>query len=153
MFKTSFSGPNGRTEIELILMSNNIQVNNFQQSFRLLSNDFIKDVETFWCDHRHVEVEGRTKILESFCPQVYGLYAVKLAVAVVLCGGLERVDSTGTKIRGEPHMVRDRTWTLSLDTLKLKHTNFKKLTDLTRPKIMVIFSMSASTWCTFWDVI
>ena len=106
MFKTSFSGPNGRTEIELILMSNNIQVNNFQQSFRPMSSEFVKDVETFWCAHRHAEAEGRTKILESFCPQLFGLYAVKLAVAVVLCGGLERDDTTGTKIRGEPHMVR-----------------------------------------------
>lgn len=66
----------------------------------------MQEIQDFWQQHQYSELEGRAKIMESFCPQVYGLYAVKLAVSVVLCGGLERVDQTGTKIRGEPHMVR-----------------------------------------------
>ena len=34
------------------------------------------------------------------------MYAVKLALAVSLCGGLERVDDGGeTRVRGEPHML------------------------------------------------
>jgi DNA helicase MCM9 len=33
------------------------------------------------------------------------MYAVKLAIAVVLCGGVERVDDSGTRVRGEPHML------------------------------------------------
>jgi hypothetical protein len=46
------------------------QVNNFQKSFRLLSSDIVNEIENFWSEHRHQELEGRTKILESFCPQV-----------------------------------------------------------------------------------
>ena len=65
-----FSGPNGRTEIEYVLVANNVNVSNFQQSFRLLSTDFIKEIETFWRENRHLEAEARAKILESFCPQV-----------------------------------------------------------------------------------
>ena len=38
-------------------------------------------------------------------PQVYGMYAIKLALAVVLCGGVERVDDSNTRVRGEPHML------------------------------------------------
>ncbi len=34
------------------------------------------------------------------------MYAIKLALATVLCGGVERVDAGGTRVRGEPHMVR-----------------------------------------------
>ena len=37
--------------------------------------------------------------------QVYGLYLVKLAVAVTLAGGVERLDQGGTRVRGEPHLL------------------------------------------------
>ncbi|PKU35418.1 dna helicase mcm9 isoform x2 [Limosa lapponica baueri] len=43
---------------------------------------------------------GRNEILASLCPQVFGLYLVKLAVAMVLAGGVQRTDATGTRIRG-----------------------------------------------------
>lgn len=36
----------------------------------------------------------------SLCPQVFGMYVVKLAVALVLAGGVQRVDPAGTKVRG-----------------------------------------------------
>ena len=40
-----------------------------------------------------------------FCPQVYGLYLVKLALAICLAGGVERQDDGGTRVRGEPHLL------------------------------------------------
>lgn len=43
---------------------------------------------------------GRNQILLSLCPQVFGMYVIKLAVAMVLAGGVQRIDSSGTKIRG-----------------------------------------------------
>lgn len=43
---------------------------------------------------------GRNEILASFCPQVFGLYLVKLAVAMVLAGGVQRTDAAGTRVRG-----------------------------------------------------
>ena len=34
------------------------------------------------------------------------MYAVKLALAVALCGGVERIDEGGeTRVRGEPHLL------------------------------------------------
>ncbi|XP_045355366.1 DNA helicase MCM9 isoform X2 [Leopardus geoffroyi] len=48
---------------------------------------------------------GRNEILASLCPQVFGMYLVKLAVAMVLAGGIQRTDATGTRVRGESHLL------------------------------------------------
>lgn len=42
-----------------------------------------------------------------FCSvmQIYGLFLVKLAVAITLIGGCARRDDSGTHIRGECHML------------------------------------------------
>lgn len=37
--------------------------------------------------------------------QVYGLFVVKLSVAMVLAGGVQRLDKAGTRVRGEPHLL------------------------------------------------
>jgi DNA helicase MCM9 len=39
------------------------------------------------------------------CPQLYGMYIVKLAFALVLCGGVSRKDPTGIRVRGESHLL------------------------------------------------
>lgn len=44
-------------------------------------------------------------MLASFCPQVFGLYVVKIAVALVLLGGVQRMSKSGTRIRGESHLL------------------------------------------------
>lgn len=49
--------------------------------------------------------QGRNIILASLCPQVYGLYVVKLAVGMVLAGGVARRDATGIRTRGESHLL------------------------------------------------
>ncbi|OBS79747.1 hypothetical protein A6R68_22053, partial [Neotoma lepida] len=48
---------------------------------------------------------GRNEILASLCPQVFGMYLVKLAVAMVLAGGIQRTDAAGTRVRGESHLL------------------------------------------------
>ena len=54
--------------------------------FFLLQKDEIRE---FWNDHAGSPLTGRNHILASLCPQVYGLYVVKLAVAMVLAGGVQ----------------------------------------------------------------
>ena len=48
-----------------------------------------EEFEKFWVDHELTPLTGRNHILSCLCPQVYGLYVVKLAVAMVLAGGVQ----------------------------------------------------------------
>ncbi|XP_070782440.1 DNA helicase MCM9 [Enoplosus armatus] len=94
-----------RCDVELVLKANNIEVNNQQAAAALLMKDVQREFEDFWNSYKHDPIAGRNQILLSLCPQVFGMYVIKLAVAMVLAGGVQRIDSSGTKIRGECHML------------------------------------------------
>lgn len=100
-----FRGPEGQTDIELAISANFIQVLNDQKSHRRLTDEQTEEFRGFWQNYSDNELKGRNEILASFCPQVYGLYTMKLAVCIVLCGGVERSDASGLRVRGESHMV------------------------------------------------
>ena len=51
---------------------------------KLQKEEFAK----FWSEHAKCRLRGRNHIISSLCPQVYGLYVVKLAVALVMAGGV-----------------------------------------------------------------
>lgn len=59
----------------------------------------------FWKKYEHRPLTARNIILSSYCPQLYGMYIVKLAVCLVLAGGVSRNDSSGTRVRGESHLL------------------------------------------------
>nr|XP_057939162.1 DNA helicase MCM9 [Doryrhamphus excisus] len=102
-WKPFFDG--SRCDVELVLKANNVEVNNQRGGADLLMEDVQKEFEEFWEFHRNDPMTGRNQILLSLCPQVFGMYMIKLAVAMVLAGGVQRIDSSGTKIRGECHML------------------------------------------------
>ncbi|KAM9016691.1 DNA helicase MCM9 isoform 4-T6 [Ara ararauna] len=94
-----------RCDLELVLKANYVKVNNEQLSGVVIDEEVRKEFEDFWEKHRDDPLAGRNEILASLCPQVFGLYLVKLAVAMVLAGGVQRTDATGTRIRGESHLL------------------------------------------------
>ncbi|XP_060074064.1 DNA helicase MCM9-like [Ylistrum balloti] len=94
-----------RCEIEIVLKANHVLVTNEQRNTVLITQEVKKEIATFWEQHKSCPLKGRNQILASLCPQVYGLYVVKLAVAVVLAGGVQRIDESGTRVRGEIHML------------------------------------------------
>ncbi|KFO77173.1 DNA helicase MCM9, partial [Cuculus canorus] len=94
-----------RCDLELVLKANYIRVNNEQLAGVAIDEEVRKEFKDFWEKHRNDPLAGRNEILASLCPQVFGLYLVKLAVAMVLAGGVQRTDAAGTRIRGESHLL------------------------------------------------
>ncbi|CAJ0935540.1 unnamed protein product [Ranitomeya imitator] len=94
-----------RCDLELVLKANYISVNNEQPCGVVINEDIRKEYEEFWERFKNNPLEGRNEILASLCPQVFGMFVVKLAVAMVLAGGVQRTDSAGTRVRGESHLL------------------------------------------------
>ncbi|XP_041367833.1 DNA helicase MCM9-like isoform X2 [Gigantopelta aegis] len=94
-----------RCDIEIVLQANHVLVTNEQRSSILITNEMKSEIVSFWEQHRNEPLTARNKILASFCPQVYGLYVIKLAVVMVMAGGVQRCDEGGSKVRGETHLL------------------------------------------------
>lgn len=90
-----------RCEVEIVLKANYVQVNNEESAGVNMDEEVRKEFEDFWEHYKSDPFAGRNEILASLCPQVFGMYLVKLAVAMVLAGGIQRTDATGTRVRGE----------------------------------------------------
>ncbi|XP_063846582.1 DNA helicase MCM9-like [Scylla paramamosain] len=92
--------------VDLVLKANNVTVDNKERSGSMaITEEVRQEFAEFWEHHKHRPFTGRNIILASICPEVYGLYVVKLALAVVVAGGVQKTGSTTTRIRGEAHML------------------------------------------------
>uniref|UniRef100_A0A6P7GHD8 DNA helicase n=1 Tax=Diabrotica virgifera virgifera TaxID=50390 RepID=A0A6P7GHD8_DIAVI len=95
-----------RTEVDLVFKANHIQVDS--HSFVHISNPESDNIfNNFWEQYKDDPLEGRDVILKSICPEIYGLYPVKLAMATVLAGGcsIEDTTATGVRTRSEAHLL------------------------------------------------
>ncbi|EFN88385.1 DNA replication licensing factor MCM9 [Harpegnathos saltator] len=97
--------PGQRAEATTFLMANSISIRR-KFSEATFSTAEIKNTFTaFWENYQDDALCGRNNILASICPQMYGMYMAKLALAVVLCGGVVKTNETETRVRGEPHLL------------------------------------------------
>nr|XP_033793111.1 DNA helicase MCM9 isoform X1 [Geotrypetes seraphini]XP_033793112.1 DNA helicase MCM9 isoform X1 [Geotrypetes seraphini]XP_033793113.1 DNA helicase MCM9 isoform X1 [Geotrypetes seraphini]XP_033793114.1 DNA helicase MCM9 isoform X1 [Geotrypetes seraphini]XP_033793115.1 DNA helicase MCM9 isoform X1 [Geotrypetes seraphini] len=94
-----------RCDVQIVLKANYIVVNNKQPTGVVINEEVRKDFENFWEKYQNDPLTGRNEILASLCPQVFGMFLVKLAVAMVLAGGVQRTDAAGTRVRGESHLL------------------------------------------------
>jgi DNA helicase MCM9 len=94
-----------RSDLDTVILANHIKVINARHQGLAITPELKAEFAAFWAENASTPFVGRNKILASVCPQVYGLYVVKLAVLMVLVGGVPRRTEGGTRIRGESHML------------------------------------------------
>ncbi|KAH9639377.1 hypothetical protein HF086_002066 [Spodoptera exigua] len=113
------SSTNKKSEVELVLQANYIEVCNAQKSEVLSSAPDVKDCfDEFWSKYEACPIKGRDRILAAVCPQVYGLHLVKLAVLLTVITGSNHVaeniqdgkknaqdDKHATRVRGQCHLL------------------------------------------------
>lgn len=94
-----------RCDLEPVLVANHVKRTNELKSEIDIPDDVIIKFKMFWEKFQDTPLKGRNAILKGICPQVFGLFTVKLAVALTLIGGVQHVDASGTKVRGESHLL------------------------------------------------
>nr|XP_026485397.1 DNA helicase MCM9-like [Vanessa tameamea] len=108
---------NKKSEVEIVLQANYIEVINAQRSEVIAMAPDIKDCfDDFWRKYEQCPLKGRDQILRSVCPQVYGLYLVKLAVLLTVITGSDHQaegesnktksdEALATHVRGQCHLL------------------------------------------------
>ncbi|CAM0951862.1 unnamed protein product [Alopecurus aequalis] len=94
-----------RCNLDPVFIANYARRTNELKSGIDIPEETIRRFEFFWEDKIDTPLKGRNEILKGVCPQIYGLFTAKLAVALTLIVGVQHVDASGTKVRGEPHML------------------------------------------------
>ena len=89
----------------MVAHANHVSVHNDRNGGIFVTDDQRNEFERFWQEYADNPLEGRNHIIASMCPQIFGCYVVKLAVTLVVIGGVRRVAQSGTKVRGESHLL------------------------------------------------
>ncbi len=92
-------------DTETFILANYVSVLNVQRAAAVATPEMLTEFEEFWDKHKEFPLRGRNEILRWVCPQIFGLSMVKLALALVVIGGVQHKDPNGMKIRGQPHML------------------------------------------------
>ncbi|KAJ2006530.1 DNA helicase mcm9 [Coemansia thaxteri] len=95
-----------RPDIALVLRASSIDVHSGEQGGLLVVTDDVRDAfRRYWQRHAAAPMRGRDLLVAAMCPQVYGLFYIKLAVLLVLISGVARADPSGLRVRGEAHLL------------------------------------------------
>lgn len=95
-----------RCDIELMLVAEHVTSNNEKKSFLHVTEESKKAFAAHWASYSsRDQLKARNVILKSICPQIFGLYLLKLILAMSLIGGVPYKDPSGARIRGESHLL------------------------------------------------
>eukprot|EP00762_Andalucia_godoyi_P001017 ANDGO_02030.mRNA.1 putative DNA helicase MCM9 len=119
-----------RMDVEIVLLANSIIVCNERKSVVSVTDVQVAEFIEFWHVHKDAPIAARNRILNSICPEIFGMGTVKLAVALSLIGGVPlgggggapsehicsdgplghdpgklRKGHVGTRVRGESHLL------------------------------------------------
>ena len=95
--------PGARCDVEMIVVANHVHVYDNKESAHELTPALVSRFERFWERHAADPLRGRDLILSGICPQLYGMYLVKLSMMLMLVGGVpyeEQVSSPEHRMSG-----------------------------------------------------
>ena len=95
-----------RCDLDVFLHANNVIVKNSISSGPTSATgiDYIAEFASHWQEFKDEPLRGRNLIVSQFAPQIYGLDTIKLALFLLIIGGVQKNDG-GMSIRGESHML------------------------------------------------
>lgn len=99
-FKPTLKADSSRLDGEMFLQATSIQstasINDSMGSGSVATADDETDLlnlfEKFWSEVRDDPIIGRSAIVNSFCPQIHGMFLLKLATLMTIIGGCESMD-------------------------------------------------------------
>ena len=96
-----------KCEATLAFKAFGVRVLNQFNSFRLYKSvqECKENFNLFWERLQDNKVAGRDALVRLVCPQLYGLYFVKLAVLLTVLGGSATVKSEGVQSRSNCHIL------------------------------------------------
>lgn len=97
-----------RCEVDIALLANSATVLNARERLSSLTLENRKVFSDYWLNFQAQgrELFARNNIIRAVCPQLYGLYGVKLALLLTLIGGSDpakRNQAVGDEDRILPH--------------------------------------------------
>ena len=96
--------PGMRCQLDLALRATSLVCANERKGVVEVMPEAEAAFTEFWAAHAASPLVGRNKLVASVCPELAGLFTVKLASLLMLCGGVAREEG-GSHIRGEVHML------------------------------------------------
>ncbi|CAM9567362.1 unnamed protein product, partial [Discosporangium mesarthrocarpum] len=95
-----------RCDVQVTLKANSVTVlSGGDQLSSQVSEELRNEFEELWRANSHRPLAVRNHIVASVCPQIYGLFMVKLAILLTLVGGVTEKDNRGMRRRGTPHLL------------------------------------------------
>ncbi|KAJ2734093.1 DNA helicase mcm9, partial [Coemansia sp. Cherry 401B] len=95
----------GRPDISVAIRASSVSAHGDQMAQRAVTGARRAEFGRFWAEHESAAMRARDTIIASMCPQIYGLFYVKLAVLLVVIGGVACTDAAGMRVRGEAHLL------------------------------------------------
>ncbi|CAN0335277.1 unnamed protein product, partial [Ascophyllum nodosum] len=95
-----------RCDVQVTLKANSVIVQSgLDQGTSQVSEELRQEFVDLWKANAHRPLAVRNHIVASVCPQIFGLFTVKLAILLTLIGGVTETDPRGMRRRGTPHLL------------------------------------------------
>lgn len=93
-----------RPDINFVFLANHIEFRHPQRNSITMTSEFGRKFTEYWQEYEQNPFEGLNLLMKNVCPQIYGMYVVKLALLLVIAGGV-RQERSVVRTRGQSHML------------------------------------------------